>query len=259
EIDRTRVLPFDGQNRHRRHPRERRRFPADAAPCRSSPAPVPGAHALHEGAVRVDRSSVDGNRIRPRRAFRGNEQVELLAPLELRTRGYHVVLGRPAEARKLCRLLHLARRIRLRDEIRHQDTALRRPRRGLPDARHAGAVPRRPAADGSRRDRRIPGADVHPGQPPPPLPPPPLSPLGGADRRNRGAAAGTLVAMAFALSARERGCLAWFVIAVVVARVATLGVYPLMDTTEARYAEIARKMLETGDWLMPQFDYGLPF
>jgi 4-amino-4-deoxy-L-arabinose transferase-like glycosyltransferase len=65
--------------------------------------------------------------------------------------------------------------------------------------------------------------------------------------------------MDFALSARERRWLVWFVIAVVVVRVATLGVYPLMDTTEARYAEIARKMLETGDWLMPQFDYGLPF
>jgi 4-amino-4-deoxy-L-arabinose transferase-like glycosyltransferase len=65
--------------------------------------------------------------------------------------------------------------------------------------------------------------------------------------------------MALALSARERRCLAWFVVAVVAVRVATLGAYPLMDTTEARYAEIARKMLETGDWLMPQFDYGLPF
>ena len=42
--------------------------------------------------------------------------------------------------------------------------------------------------------------------------------------------------MAFALSARERRCLAWFVVAVVAARVATLGAYPLMDTTESRYA-----------------------
>jgi 4-amino-4-deoxy-L-arabinose transferase-like glycosyltransferase len=65
--------------------------------------------------------------------------------------------------------------------------------------------------------------------------------------------------MAFALSSRERRCLLGFVVAVVVVRVATLGAYPLMDTTESRYAEIARKMLETGDWLMPQFDYGLPF
>lgn len=34
---------------------------------------------------------------------------------------------------------------------------------------------------------------------------------------------------------------------------------PLTDSTEARYAEIARKMVETGDWITPQFDYGVPF
>ncbi|MEO8306086.1 MAG: glycosyltransferase family 39 protein [Betaproteobacteria bacterium] len=65
--------------------------------------------------------------------------------------------------------------------------------------------------------------------------------------------------MTFTLTARERRCLAWFVVAVAVIRLATLPAYPLMDTTESRYAEIARKMLETGDWLVPQFDYGVPF
>ena len=34
---------------------------------------------------------------------------------------------------------------------------------------------------------------------------------------------------------------------------------PLMDKTEARYAEIARIMQETGNWITPQIDYGVPF
>ena len=36
-------------------------------------------------------------------------------------------------------------------------------------------------------------------------------------------------------------------------------VVPLMDKTEARYAEIARLMTETGNWITPQIDYGIPF
>ncbi len=34
---------------------------------------------------------------------------------------------------------------------------------------------------------------------------------------------------------------------------------PLLDKTEARYAEIARIMWETNHWIVPQIDYGVPF
>lgn len=47
--------------------------------------------------------------------------------------------------------------------------------------------------------------------------------------------------------------------AVVLARLASLALYPLLDTTEARYAEIGRKMLASGNWLSPQWDAGVPF
>ena len=42
-------------------------------------------------------------------------------------------------------------------------------------------------------------------------------------------------------------------------RLASLGLYPLMDTSEARYGEMARKMLVLGDWVTPLFDVGVPF
>ncbi|HQR11210.1 MAG TPA: glycosyltransferase family 39 protein [Casimicrobiaceae bacterium] len=62
-----------------------------------------------------------------------------------------------------------------------------------------------------------------------------------------------------ALTPRERRCLLFLLAAMAVVRLLTLGAYPLLDPTESRYAEIARKMLETGDWLVPQVDYGVPF
>ncbi|MBI5599543.1 MAG: glycosyltransferase family 39 protein [Deltaproteobacteria bacterium] len=43
------------------------------------------------------------------------------------------------------------------------------------------------------------------------------------------------------------------------ARLFSLGAYSLTDTTEARYAEIGRKMYETNNWITPQIDYGVPF
>src|SRR5512143_60375 len=57
----------------------------------------------------------------------------------------------------------------------------------------------------------------------------------------------------------ERRWLLWLLLFAIAVRIATLGAYPLMDNTEARYAEIARKMIETGDWITPQFQYGVPF
>jgi len=65
--------------------------------------------------------------------------------------------------------------------------------------------------------------------------------------------------MTFALTPLERRGLGIAIAVVVAVRLATLGAYPLMDSTESRYAEIARKMLETGDWLVLQFAYGVPF
>lgn len=52
----------------------------------------------------------------------------------------------------------------------------------------------------------------------------------------------------------------WVLLALVLLlRMLTLGLYPLTDTTEARYAEMARKMIESGNWLTPMFDVGVPF
>jgi len=52
---------------------------------------------------------------------------------------------------------------------------------------------------------------------------------------------------------------AWVVLIAFTLRLVTLSLYPLTDTTEARYSEIARKMVETGNVITPQFDYGVPF
>ncbi|HEX4598410.1 MAG TPA: glycosyltransferase family 39 protein [Burkholderiaceae bacterium] len=46
---------------------------------------------------------------------------------------------------------------------------------------------------------------------------------------------------------------------VLVVRLVTLGTYPLADTSEARYGEIARVMRETGNWVTPQETPGTPF
>ncbi|HEU4777101.1 MAG TPA: glycosyltransferase family 39 protein [Telluria sp.] len=49
------------------------------------------------------------------------------------------------------------------------------------------------------------------------------------------------------------------VMAMLCLRLLTLGAYPLSDATEARYAEIARKMVVLNDWVTPWYDNGVPF
>ncbi len=46
---------------------------------------------------------------------------------------------------------------------------------------------------------------------------------------------------------------------IVVLRLFLAWVVPMTDTTEARYADMARMMVETGDWITPLFDYDVPF
>ena len=42
-------------------------------------------------------------------------------------------------------------------------------------------------------------------------------------------------------------------------RLIGMAAVPLMDSTEARYGEIGRKMVELNDWVTPWFDYGVPY
>ncbi|MCF6235588.1 MAG: glycosyltransferase family 39 protein [Gammaproteobacteria bacterium] len=51
----------------------------------------------------------------------------------------------------------------------------------------------------------------------------------------------------------------WLLAIIVLSRLFSMILVPMIDTTEARYGEIARIMAETGDWITPWFDYGVPF
>ena len=53
--------------------------------------------------------------------------------------------------------------------------------------------------------------------------------------------------------------LLWALAALMVARLISLALYPLMDTTEARYGDIARRMVERSDWVTPWFAEDQPF
>ena len=65
--------------------------------------------------------------------------------------------------------------------------------------------------------------------------------------------------MIFLLKLQRHHWILLLLVLAVILRLLTLGMYPLMDTTEARYGEIARKMVELNDWITPWFDYGVPF
>jgi 4-amino-4-deoxy-L-arabinose transferase-like glycosyltransferase len=53
--------------------------------------------------------------------------------------------------------------------------------------------------------------------------------------------------------------LLWALGVLVLVRLASLALYPLMDTTEARYADIARRMVERNDWVTLWFSDETPF
>lgn len=46
---------------------------------------------------------------------------------------------------------------------------------------------------------------------------------------------------------------------VILSQLILMGLYPLMDTTEARYADIARRMFDLHDWITPWFNDHQPF
>lgn len=50
-----------------------------------------------------------------------------------------------------------------------------------------------------------------------------------------------------------------FLCLIAIPRLIAMWFIPLTDTTEARYSEIARKMVETNDWITLWHDYGVPF
>lgn len=58
---------------------------------------------------------------------------------------------------------------------------------------------------------------------------------------------------------RRVDTLLWLLLLMLASRLIGMVWLPLADTSEPRYAEIARVMAESGDWITPWFEPGLPF
>ncbi len=63
----------------------------------------------------------------------------------------------------------------------------------------------------------------------------------------------------FRLSTRQVRALMALLAGYLAVRLLAMATIPFTDTTEARYGEIARKMVETNNWITPWFDHGVPF
>ncbi|MDC9719877.1 MAG: glycosyltransferase family 39 protein [Gammaproteobacteria bacterium] len=57
----------------------------------------------------------------------------------------------------------------------------------------------------------------------------------------------------------QRTNIIWLLGTLLLVRLLAMVVIPLADTTEPRYAEIARLMMTTNDWITPWFEPGVPF
>ena len=199
EGDGARVLSRDGPHRARS---TSRRTSAISGCCRARAVEAlrrfPERSRFMKGLFAWIGFPSTGTRIRPRRTPRRRDQVELLAAVELRARRHHVVLRRAAQDRELHGLSRRAGRVRARRLRHRQDAALRRPGRRLPDAGRADPVPRRAAADGARRHRRIPGPHVHRSEAAPALPRPAMPRARATDRAPADAAGALPAAPAIA-------------------------------------------------------------